>query len=102
MHIHSLTLSGFVGIRKGLGRNKLHLDLDALAGDASLIALKGVNGRGKTTVMDNLHPWLTMPSRASAAGGFSYYEHVDGIRAQKTLVWSHEGTTYRSEVLVIN
>lgn len=52
----SLTLSGFKGIKSGLGRDTLTLDLEALAGDASLIAIAGANGRGKSTVMDNLHP----------------------------------------------
>ena len=51
-----LTLSGFKGIRSGLGRNTLRLDLEALAGEATLVAIAGANGRGKTTVMDNLHP----------------------------------------------
>jgi len=52
----SLRLKGFRGIRDGLGRDELTLDLAALVGDASLVALVGSNGRGKTTVMDNLHP----------------------------------------------
>lgn len=52
----ALTLTGFKGIRSGLGRDSLRLDFDALAGDATLVAIAGANGRGKTTVMDNLHP----------------------------------------------
>ncbi len=52
----ALTLTGFKGIRSGLGRDTLQLDIDALAGDATLVAIAGANGRGKTTVMDNLHP----------------------------------------------
>lgn len=52
----SLTLSGFKGIKNGLGRDSFSLDLDALTGDASLVAIAGANGRGKSTVMDNLHP----------------------------------------------
>lgn len=51
-----LTLEGFRGIRDGLGLEELTLDLEALAGDAQLVAIAGSNGRGKTTVMDNLHP----------------------------------------------
>ena len=50
------TLTGFKGIRSGLGRDTLTLDLEALVGDAQLVAISGSNGRGKTTVMDNLHP----------------------------------------------
>ena len=52
----SLTLTGFKGIRSVLGRDTITLDLEALVGDAQLVAIAGSNGRGKTTVMDNLHP----------------------------------------------
>lgn len=52
----SLTLKGFRGIRSGLGRDAITLDLEALVGDAQLVAIAGSNGRGKTTIMDNLHP----------------------------------------------
>jgi exonuclease SbcC len=52
----SLTLKGFRGIRDGLGRDELTLDLERLTGDAQVVAIVGSNGRGKTTVMDNLTP----------------------------------------------
>ena len=59
----SLTLKGFRGIRDGLGRYEPTLDFDSPAGDAQLIAIAGPNGRGKTTLMDNMHPYLTLPRR---------------------------------------
>jgi exonuclease SbcC len=52
----TLTLKGFRGIRDGLGRDMLTLDFERLADGAQLIAIAGANGRGKTTVMDNMHP----------------------------------------------
>ncbi|MBX9794561.1 MAG: AAA family ATPase, partial [Burkholderiaceae bacterium] len=78
MQVLSLNLKGFRGIRDGLRRDALTLDFEALTGDAALVAIVGGNGRGKTTLMDNMHPYLTMPSRATAAGpgGFAYYDHV--------------------------
>ena len=92
----SLTLKGFRGIRDGLGLDTLMLDFERLADGAELIAIAGANGRGKTTVMDNMHPYLTMPSRASVAGpgGFSYYEHVFLPESEKDLTWAHEGRSY--------
>ncbi|MCG2583845.1 DNA repair protein [Massilia sp. TS11] len=98
----SLTLRGFRGIRDGLGRDELHLDLAALSGGASLVALVGCNGRGKSTVLDNLTPFLTMPSRAGGDGGgsFHYYEHVCLPESTKELVWEHAGQRYRSTVLI--
>lgn len=51
-----LTLTGFKGIRSGLGRDTLTLDFESLGDDAALVAIAGGNGRGKSTLMDNLHP----------------------------------------------
>lgn len=102
MYPLSLTLKGFRGIRDGLGMDVLTLDLERLAGNAELVALAGANGRGKSTLLDNLHPFLTLPSRASTAGagGFSYYDHVCLPEAEKDLVWLHEGQRYRSQVVI--
>src|SRR5438045_3501365 len=70
----SLTLKGFRGIRDGLGRDVIELDFEQLAGDAQLIAMVGSNGRGKTTIIDNMTPFPIMPSRGGAdgLGSFSY------------------------------
>jgi exonuclease SbcC len=97
----SLTLKGFRGIRSGLGRDELTLDLDALVGSAELVAITGSNGRGKTTVMDNLHPYMTMPSRAGAngLGAFSFYDHVYLPQSEKELVWRHDERTFRTHLV---
>ena len=98
----SLRLRGFRGIRDGLGLDELTLDLERLADGAALVAIAGANGRGKSTVMDSLHPYLTMPSRAAVAGpgGFSYYDHVYLPESEKELVWAHAGRSYRSQVVI--
>jgi DNA repair protein SbcC/Rad50 len=97
-----LTLKGFRGIRDGLGRDELTLDFETLGGDAQLIAIVGENGRGKTTVMDNMTPYPLMPSRAGVdgLGGFSYYEHVSLPESIKDLVWEHDGKRYRSQLVI--
>jgi exonuclease SbcC len=51
-----LTLTGFRGIRDGLGLDVLTLDLDRLADGGQLVAIAGANGCGKTTIMDSLQP----------------------------------------------
>lgn len=56
----SLRLRGFIGIKKGMGQDELALDLSGLSG---LIAFDGKNGRGKSTILDNLHPFRTLASR---------------------------------------
>jgi exonuclease SbcC len=97
----SLRLKGFRGIRDGLGRDVIELDFERLAGDAQLIAIVGNNGRGKTTVMDNMTPFPTMPSRAGAdgLGGFSYYDQICLPESIKDLVWEHGGERYRSQLV---
>lgn len=97
-----LRLKGFRGIKDGLGRDELVFDLEALAGDARLVCLAGPNGSGKTTIMENLHPYRLMPSRASglSPATFSYYEHLSQPEAIKELEWRHQGALYRS-ILVL-
>src|SRR6202790_392563 len=96
----SLTLKGFRGIRDGLGRDVIELDFEQLAGEAKLIAIVGNNGRGKTTIMDNMTPFPIMPSRAGAdgLGSFSYYDQVWLPESVKDLVWEHGGLRYRSQL----
>lgn len=97
-----LTLKGFRGIRDGLGREEVTLDLERLADDAQLIAIVGANGSGKTTILDNLHPYNLLPSRAATAGpgGFTYYDHVHLPESLKDLTWAHEGRCYRSQIVI--
>ncbi|TGP40285.1 SMC family ATPase [bacterium M00.F.Ca.ET.228.01.1.1] len=91
-----LTLTGFIGVRDGMKRESVSLDLTALP--TGLIALTGPNGAGKSTIMDNLHPYRIMPSRASklSVDGFSYWDHLYGTHALKEFEWEHGGVRYRS------
>lgn len=91
-----LMLTGFYGVRDGMKRDSVTVDLTTLPG--GLIALVGPNGAGKTTIMDNLHPFPIMPSHASkmSADAFSYWDHLCAPRAEKDLEWEHGGRTYRS------
>jgi len=92
----TLTLTGFIGVRDGMKRESLTLDLEALP--TGLIALTGPNGAGKSTIMDNLHPYRIMPSHATklSVDGFSYWDHVYGAQALKEFEWEHGGVRYRS------
>ena len=101
MFAESLRLKGFRGIRDGMNRDEIVLDLTKLPAEAALVALSGANGRGKTTLMDNLTPYPVMPSRATqdGLGRFSYYEHLCVPEAEKELIWRHEGRRFRSHLV---
>lgn len=91
-----LTLEGFYGVRDGMKRDSLTLELESLP--TGLIALTGPNGAGKSTIMDNLHPYRIMPSRATklSVDAFSYWDNLSGTQALKELEWEHDGIRYRS------
>ncbi|GAB2856108.1 hypothetical protein GCM10027277_25890 [Pseudoduganella ginsengisoli] len=98
----SLTLTGFCGIRDGLGRDSITVDFERETGGAALVALTGRNGRGKSTILDNMTPYPTMPSRAGAdgLGAFSYYDEVYLPENHKEFEWAMDGVRYRSHLVI--
>jgi len=64
IRIKKLILRGAIGIKKGLGKDEVTLDLEKY--DPGLIALIGPNGKGKTALMENLHPFLQLFTRKGA------------------------------------
>jgi len=94
-----ITLTGFVGIKKGLGRDTFTFDFSSIPEEQQLVAIVGINGKGKTTILDNMHPYRLMPSRSTTLGpgGFSYWDHLCLPQAEKILEWEHAGVLYRSE-----
>lgn len=93
-----LYLQGFTGVIKGFGRDELTLDLTTIPAEKQLVALVGPNGSGKTTILDNLHPYRVMPSHSKTLGpgGFSYWDHISGASAAKELQWEHGGRKFKS------
>lgn len=98
-----LKLRGFKGIKAGLGLDEISLDLESLP--AGIIAVCGENGRGKTTVLDNMHPYRLMPYKLRKSpewspAAFSFYDHTFGPDAMKELVFEMGGVRYKSVVLI--
>lgn len=98
----SLTLTGFKGIRDGLGRETITLNFAELADGAKLVAITGRNGRGKSTILDNMTPYPVMPSKAGGdgLGAFSYYDEVYLPENLKELTWELDGVLYRSQLVI--
>lgn len=96
-----LFLRGFAGILSGCRKSQVTLDLSVIPEWATLVALVGKNGQGKTTILDNLHPYRLMPSRCKGLkpSSFSYWDEIAEPLAQKQLDWSHDGVSYRSDLV---
>jgi exonuclease SbcC len=101
---HSLLLRGFKGIRAGIGLVEIFIDLTVLPD--GVIAIAGENGRGKTTVLDNLHPYRIMPYKLRkkkdwSPNSFSFYDQCFGNDACKELVFEMPGKgLFKSLVMI--
>jgi exonuclease SbcC len=57
----SLRIKGAVGIMKGVKKEEISVNFDRF--DSGLIALTGANGKGKTTLIENCHPYPQLLTR---------------------------------------
>lgn len=92
MKIETIKLRGFIGIKKGLGLDEISLDLSSLYG---LIALSGPNGRGKSTILENLQPFRSLASRKKAL-----QHHVCLRDSFRDLSFAFNGSHYRTLVKI--
>lgn len=93
MKISKLQLRGAIGIKKGLGVDEIEIDFSKF--EKGLIALTGRNGSGKTTIMENLHPYRQMVSRAG-----SLQTHFFLKDSYRVLEFEHEDKFYQSKILI--
>ncbi|OGP87159.1 MAG: hypothetical protein A2031_08105 [Deltaproteobacteria bacterium RBG_19FT_COMBO_43_11] len=92
MQIEKLRLKGFIGIKRGLGLDEISIDFKNIVG---LIAFAGQNGLGKSTVLENLHPFNTLASRSGAL-----FNHVCVRDAEKELSFTYTGNHYRTLIKI--
>jgi len=93
MKILKLKLRGAIGIWKGLGKEEIEIDFTKH--HSGLIALTGKNGSGKTTIMENLHPYRTMVSRSGSLQSHFYLKD-----SYRILEFEHGGDRYESKILI--
>lgn len=62
IRIDSLRLRGAKGIWKNQRRDEIYIDLTRY--DPGVIAVVGKNGAGKTTIIENMHPWPQLLTRS--------------------------------------
>lgn len=93
MKIHSLKLRGAIGIRKGLGQEEVSLNFKDFA--PGLVAISGRNGTGKTTIIENLHPYRCMVSRDGSLTTQFYLKD-----SYRVLEFEYNGKRYESKILI--
>ena len=57
----NLRIRGSIGLKKGIHKDEISIDFDSY--DSGLIALIGENGKGKTTLIENCHPYPQLLTR---------------------------------------
>lgn len=95
----TLELTGFKGVRSAYGVDKKIWDFSDIPDGR--IALAGPNGSAKSTLLQNLHPYLLMPDKVKSYSpkSFSYYNECYSNNACKDLTWLHyNGKIFRSLV----
>ena len=90
--IEKLRLRGSIGILRGLGLDEIEVDF---TGRTGLLALDGANGAGKTSFLDNLHPYDCLASREGALKNHFYLR--DSL---KELTFTHGGHSYRTLIKI--
>lgn len=96
-----LLLRGFEGISSGMGIQAMELDFSILPD--GIIVFDGPNGRGKTTIVDNMHHFRIMPSKVNKSyspEAFSFYEETYGSDACKIFISRMNGTRHKSVISI--
>ena len=96
-----LLLRGFEGILSGMGLHEIEIDFSVVPN--GIVVFDGPNGRGKTTIVDNMHHFRLMPSKVNKSyspEAFSFYEETYGADACKIFVSKMRGTRHKSVVSI--
>ena len=96
-----LLLRGFEGILSGMGLHEIEIDFSAVPD--GIVVFDGPNGRGKTTIVDNMHHYRLMPSKVNKSyspEGFSFYEETYGTDACKIFISQMKDVRHKSVVSI--
>jgi exonuclease SbcC len=88
-----LKLVGAKGVLYGLGLNELEVDLTSLR--PGIVGIVGPTGSGKTTIIDNMTPYLRLASRDGALA-----KHFCMKKSRRELDFVHEGNAYTSRIYI--
>lgn len=95
IRIDRLILRGAIGIWKKSRKDEIDLDLHSYG--PGVLALVGKNGAGKTTILENLHPWPSMLTRDGTLK--DHFRLKDSFR-DLYLTDEQTGTRYRCLITI--
>jgi exonuclease SbcC len=93
MDILFLRLKGAIGIKDGLGLDQVEIPFYKFS--PGIIYFIGTNGKGKTTVIDNMHFYRCLASRDE-----NLAEHFMLKDSGRTVIAYYKGNIYKSEILI--
>lgn len=93
MRLVRLKLRGAIGISKGLGLDEVEIDFSKF--NSGLIVMEGENGKGKTTIIENLHPYRRLVSREGNLADHFYLKD-----SYRKLEFVYNGMNYSSEIYI--
>ena len=96
-----LLLRGFEGILSGMGIHEIEIDFSVVPD--GIVVFDGPNGRGKTTIVDNMHHFRIMPSKVNKSyspEGFQLLRGDVRRRRLQGLHFAHEKVTHKSVVSI--
>jgi len=93
MKLKYIKLRGAKGIKIGQGLDEIEINFENV--NSGLIALIGENGGGKTTILENLHPFRCMASRAGSLQ--SHFFLKDSFRV---IGFEMNGENYECKILI--
>jgi exonuclease SbcC len=93
MNVLKLKLRGAIGTKRGMGLEDVEIDYTQFK--PGIVLFVGDNGRGKSTVIDNMHPFRRLAGKEGPLA--SHFFLKDSYRI---LTFEFEGKTYESKILI--
>ena len=100
MRPEKLRLKKSIGIKSGMGMSEISIDFTSLPD--GIIVFEALNGTGKTTIIDNMHFYRLMPSRAKtySPNAFNYYDEFYDGDACIEFIAVYESVRYRKLICI--
>ena len=93
MDILSLRLKGAIGIKHGLGLDEINIPFYKF--HKGIIYFIGDNGRGKSTILDSMHPYRRLVSKDGLLA-----DHFSLKDSGRMLIFYYDGNIYKSDILI--